>query len=250
MALFLLISAQALLLLLIASLLYTFPRPLSTPLYIVCLVLVLVAVGFALALDNQTSAIFDTLEFLSIVTAIIVLVVGLVLTIRKTSKNRSAWLSVLGFSLFVMTIGITLIEARNDLRDMLDEGGVEADSTEMVIISTPTSRETARQILDNVAIVIAQQTGLPADEVTLLLDGGASVASLISEHGGDLEIAITEITTIMSNGIQEMARNGQMDESAASFALASMPTIVRLGVNSSLNGMLARFDTPESTPAP
>ncbi|HRF97872.1 MAG TPA: hypothetical protein PLZ51_21840, partial [Aggregatilineales bacterium] len=72
-----------------------------------------------------------------------------VLTIRKISKNRSAWLSLLGFSLFVMTIGITLIEARNDLRDMLDENGVEANSTEMVIISTPTSRETARQILDN-----------------------------------------------------------------------------------------------------
>jgi len=244
MSMFLLISAQALLLLLIASLLFTFPRPLNTPVYIGCLVLSLVGFGIALVLDNQTVALFDALEFLTIITAVIIMLVGFGIAIRQTSKNRPIWLGITGMILVALTIGLTLIEARNDLRENLSE------DTQPVIQATPTTREIARQILDDVALAIAEQTGLPADEVTILLDGGASVASLISEHGGDLEIAITQITDIMTRGIQDMARNGQMDENAASLAIAGMPAIVRLGVNSSLNGMLARFDTPESTPEP
>jgi len=244
MSLFLLISAQALLLILIASLLFTFPRPLNTPAYIGCLVLSLVGFGIALVLDNQTVALFDAPELLTMITAVIMMLVGFGLAIRQTPKNRPMWLGITGIILFALTIALTLIEARNDLRENLNE------ETQPVIQATPTTREIARQILDDVALAIAQQTGLPAEDVTILLDGGASVAALISEHGGDLEIAITQITDIMTRGVQDMARNGQMDENAASFAIAGMPAIVRLGVNSSLNGMLARFDTPESTPEP
>lgn len=245
MAMLLLISAQALLFILIASLLFQFPRPLNTSIYIACLVLSLIGFGMALILDNQTVALFDALEFFAIITAVIIILVGFGIAVRQTPKNRPIWLGITGIILFALTIGLTLIEARNDLRENLDD-----DTPAPVIQATPTTREIARRILDEVAAAIAGQTGLPATEVTILLDGGASVSSLISEHGGDLEVAITEITDIMTQGVQDMARNGQMDENAASFALASMPTIVRFGVNSSLNGMLARFETPESTPAP
>jgi hypothetical protein len=256
MAIFLIIASQALLLLLIASVLFTLPRPLSTPAYIGCIGLVLVGFGIALALDNQAVAIFDTAEFLSLATAVIVLVIGVGLTIRQTPKNRPAWLSVSALLIIIMAVGITILESRNDLREVLNtpqpETTLAPEITELVIVSTPTTQEIARQILDDVALAVANETGLSAEEVTRLFDEGASVSSLVEEHGGDLTILAEQITTIMSAGIEEMARNGQMDETFAASALASMPTIVRVGLNTNLNGMLARFDRTEaeSTPAP
>lgn len=257
MAIFLLIVSQALALIIIASLLFTLPRPLNMSAYVGCLVLIGVGIGMALVLDNQDVAIFDTLEVLALITGVILLLVGIGIGIRQKSRTRPFSLSALGMIILSLTVIITTLEARNDLRqrlDVVEDSTPAPDSTEAIISPTPqataTTREIARQILDDVAVAIAEQTGLSADAVTVLLDEGASVASLIGEHGGDLEIAITDITAIMTAGVEAMARNGQMDENAASFALASMPAIVRLGVNSSLNGMLARFDTPESTPAP
>mgnify|MGYP001176888835 CR=1 FL=1 len=257
MAIFLLIVSQALTLIIIASLLFTLPRPLNTPVYMGCLVLIGVGIGMALVLDNQDMAIFDTLEVLALITGVIILFVGFGIGIRQKSRTRPFSLSILGLIILSLTVIITTLEARNDLRqrlDVVEDTTPAPDSTEVVVSPTPqataTTREIARQILDDVAVAIAEQTGLSAEAVTVLLDEGASVAGLIREHGGDLEVAITDITVIMTAGVEAMARNGQMDENAASFALASMPAIVRLGVNSSLNGMLARFDTPESTPAP
>jgi hypothetical protein len=257
MAIFLLIISQALALIIIASLLFTLPRPLNMPVYIGCLVLIAIGIGFALILDNQDVAIFDTLEVLTIITGIILLVIGVGIGIRQRPRIRPFSLGGLGVVMLILTVVITTLEARNDLRGRLEmEIGDNhmPDSPDVVISPTPqataTTREIARQILDDVAVAIARQTGLSAEEVTILLDGGASVSGLIRQHGGDIELVIADITTIMTTGVESMARNGQMDENAASFAIASMPAIVRLGVNSSLNGMLARFDAPESTPEP
>lgn len=257
MAIFLLIISQALALILITSLLFTLPHPLSMPVYIGCLGLVMMGIGTGLLLDNQDVAIFDTLEVLTIITAVILLLVGLGIGIRQKPRLRPLSLSLLGVIILILTLVITTLEARNDLRDrlqMVEDDSSSSQGIDVVISPTPqptaTARQIARQILDDVAVAIARQTGLPAEEVTYLLDGGASVASLIRQYGGDLDVAIADITTIMMAGVETMARNGQMDENAASFAIASMPAIVRLGVNSGLNGMLARFDTPESTPQP
>lgn len=254
MAIFLLIISQALALIIIASLLFTLPRPLSMPVYIGCLALIGIGIGFALILDNQDVAIFDTLEVLIIITGMIILVIGVGIGIRQKPRIRPFSLSGLGVMVLILTVVITTLEARKDLRGRLEMEIGENNMPDGIISPTPqataTTREIARQILDDVAVAIARQTGLSAEAVTVLLDGGVSVSGLIREHGGDIEVAIADITAIMTTGVESMARNGQMDENAASFAIASMPAIVRLGVNSSLNGMLARFDTPESTPAP
>lgn len=253
MSLLLIISAQGLLLLLIVSILFQLPRPLPFSAYIACLVLAIGGVSIALLLDNQSVALFDTAELLTIITALIVLVVGVgygIGEIRKTRpvwKIRPLWLSITGLLLIIITLAIPITMARSDLQGRLSE----TENVQAMPIATPTSRETARQILDDVALVVAEQTGLSAEDVTVLLDDGASVASLLAQHGGDIEIVIERVTQIMSAGVETMTRNGQMSEDAAAVALPSMPIIVRLGMNTSLSGMLARFETePESTPAP
>lgn len=156
----------------------------------------------------------------------------------RLSQSRGVLGLGAGVMLFVMVLVTPVIGANFLISSQLSDID---DTVQPVTEMTQSPQERALDVFDQVIRVIARQTGLDMLTIAENLDAGTTVAQLVREHNGNLEVVVNGIADIMSQQVQLLAAEGQIEPAQAAIGISYMETIVRRGVESDLTGFLARF---------
>ncbi len=107
-------------------------------------------------------------------------------------------------------------------------------SSSSSITPTPDDGETFLMVFGSVIDVVAEESELTNDEVLSALDGGQTVADIVSANGGDLDTVVDQITIIMQDFMRELMQQNRIDRIRGAAGIASMRLIVEYAVNNDL----------------
>ncbi len=105
--------------------------------------------------------------------------------------------------------------------------------------ATPDDEATFMMVFSSVIDVVAEESALSNDEVLTALDNGQTVAEIVRTNGGNLEVVVEQITTIMQDFIRDLMRQDRVDRIRGAAGIAGMRFVVEYAVNNEL-GALAR----------
>lgn len=205
----------------------------------------LLALGLAaLIADNAERGLWDRSEWALFAVALLLVAAGIVVALRgrraaaPTRVNRRSGWAVAGAGgvLLAMVALVPVVAAALDLQDSGAETGETAE------VST---YDRALDVFDQVTRLIGEEAGLDSEEVALQLDAGSTVTQLVRANDGDLERVVQGISAILTQQVEALAANGDLDPTAAAIALAQMENAVRIGVVTQLTGLLQRFDAED-----
>jgi len=184
--------------------------------------------------ENTAQGVFSTTEYALFVLSILLLIISVILLRRN--RQRAIWGIGSAVVVLLLTMIMPVLAARGTLSN-------EASSLPPLPEATLTMNQIARDVYDQVLAIVSTETGLQPEVISQLLDSGeASVADMVRQADGDLEVVIQGITDVMTNAVQDLAAQGRMDETEAAFAISAMQTVVRLGVEFDLTGLMSRFE--------
>jgi hypothetical protein len=103
--------------------------------------------------------------------------------------------------------------------------------------STPDEGETFLTVFGSVINVVAEESDLSNDEVLSALDGGQTVADIVSANGGNLDTVVDQITVIMQDFLRELMQQNRLDRIRGAAGIASMRLVVEYAVNNDLGSL-------------
>lgn len=192
----------------------------------------------ALIADNRVRGVWDRSEWALFAVALLLLTGGFMLAIierrrgQSFRRGRGLRVTLAGMLLAVIVAGVPVAAAAIGLRD------AESDPADAEL----STYDRAVNIFDRVTLLVGEESGLDAETVALRLDEGVPVARLVRDNDGDLERVILGISDILTEQVEVLAANGDMNETAAAIAVAQMENVVRIGVEAELAGLLERFE--------
>jgi hypothetical protein len=113
----------------------------------------------------------------------------------------------------------------------------------------PEGQARAAALFQAIRTVLAGQIALPEAEVFAQLDAGVPLAQIVTDNGGDIEVVIRDLTTIMRDLIMDSAARGEINRIQAALFSSQMGTFIRIAVNSDLNTLGERFGGATPDPA-
>jgi hypothetical protein len=213
----------------------------------------------ALILDNLEQSTFDALEQSFGLIAAGLVIGGLIviaLELRRPARLRQSR-GVMAATIGVLLGALTLITPTIGALILIPAQVAALPSATPG--PTPTIRERVMVIFEETLDVVASETGLDREEVAAKLDSGMTVASMVSENGGDLEVIIQAISAIFIEQMQRLVAAEAIDEAQGALVISQMQNIVRVGMYSDFTGLLDQLaqipdelpeeGTPESTSA-
>ena len=201
----------------------------------------------ALIVENADQGNFTLAEYVLLAGALVLLIAGGMLALlerRPLAQARGTWGVLSGGLLLLLTVALPVLGARFALDDEIATRGTPTAGP------TQSMNTVARGVYDRVLAVISVETGYDPDMISERLDSGeASVAQMVRETDGDLEVVIEGITAVMNDEVRALVAADRIDEGAASLAISSMETAVRIGVEVDLTGLMQRFDSSDQDAA-
>jgi hypothetical protein len=174
----------------------------------------------------------------------VVIIVGLIVTLlelrrpERLKQSRGVLSMGVGVLLLIASFSVPFTAAYIQLSTQPSPtptaGVVAAAPTSAASPPTQSGADMARDVFRAVLKVISDQTGLDADTIVKRLDAGDTIAQIVKEKGGNLDVVVKGVSDAMSAQVRQLSAAKRMNPIEAALALSQMETIVRLGVNRNL----------------
>ncbi|HEX2619300.1 MAG TPA: SH3 domain-containing protein, partial [Phototrophicaceae bacterium] len=196
---------------------------------------------FGLVIDAVDGVVDTRLEVAVLAIAVGLIVFGILMSIaeffrpQRLKQSRGMLTLGTGILLAFASIFVPLTGAYFSLPPRQDATPVAVTSGQAA--PTPDAGSEFLAVFNQVIQVISDATGLSFDEVLTRLDQGQTVASLVSEHQGDLDQVINDITKIMQDFVRTLVTQNRIDPFRATAGIAGMEVVVRYAVNNDLSSL-------------
>jgi len=192
--------------------------------------------------DNRGDTQFSTIEIISTLIAIGIIIGGVVIALielRRLQRLRQSrgmlgmGTGVLMLVMIFITFNISLIELQADIADLpTPTAGV-----------TLTFEQLGEAIFTDILTLISDETGgLSPEFIMEQLDSGVTLRKLIQDNGGNVDEVVVGITDTMTGYFKQLAAEGRIETNQATAAIGSMGLIVRLALDRDFSGFLEQLE--------
>lgn len=208
----------------------------------------------AVVSDNREDTQFSTIEIISTLIAIGIIIGGVVIALIELSRPQRLKQSrgMLGMGtgvLMLVMIFITFNIARVELQAEI------ADLPTPTAGATLTFEQLGEAMFTDILTLISDETGGLSPELIMeQLDSGVTLRKLITDNGGNVDNVVVGITDTMTGYFKQLAAEGRIETNQATAAIGSMGLIVRLALDRDFSGFLEQLENGgggmNRTPAP
>ena len=184
--------------------------------------------------------------------AAILLTSGLVLMLieafrpQRLRRSRGTFSAGIGLLLGIAALGVSLL-AGLMLREASSTAGLP---TPVNVTAAPTAvlEDRFAATFEDVFARIATETGLEQNQLRAELENGATVATLVRQHGGDLKALARDITRQLGSLIDLAESENLITTGQAVLFSNGLPLMVRYALNNDLETLAERFGDGRPTP--
>lgn len=196
----------------------------------------------AVVSDNREDTQFSTIEIISTLIAIGIIIGGVVIALIELSRPQRLKQSrgMLGMGtggLMLVMIFIMFNIARIELQAEI------ADLPTPTAGATLTFEQLGEAMFTDILTLISDETGgLSPEFIMQQLDSGVTLRKLVHDNGGSVDKVVVGITDTLTGYFKQLAAEGRIETNQATAAIGSMGLIVRLALDRDFSGFLEQLE--------